>query len=98
MSENLPKSYAMLKKAFEGDSEAGRQATGEDDRLNREKPPVSPMDGRVLRGKGRNVALNFRVTADFKRRFLAVAARKKMTMVDVLEAALAALEAGEKGK
>lgn len=68
-------------------------AGGVAERRALEKPPRNPLDGRVARGKGRNIPLNFRVTEDFKQRFLMAAQERDITMTQLLEEAFAALEA-----
>ena len=94
---NVSNMLGDLHKHFNSE-EAAVETQASDDRLALEKPPLSPHDGRVARGKGKNVPLNFRVTLAFKQRFLAAAQARNITMTDLLETAFEALEATEKGK
>ena len=80
-----------------GEPEAAGAASSEEQRRVREKPPLSSHDGRVARGKGKNIPLNFRVTLELKERFLAQAAERGITMTDVLELAMDALEESGEG-
>jgi len=89
--------FGNVKRHFDADTDnVATPASAE--RTALEKPPLSPHDGRVARGKGKNVPLNFRVTLTFKQRFLTAAQARNMTMTDLLELAFETLEAKEKGK
>ena len=83
---------------FKASADNKAVGVGDAERKAREKPPLSQTDGRVARGKGKNVPLNFRVTQSMKQRFLDAADRHDITMTQVLDLAMAALEAAEKGK
>ena len=61
-----------------------------EDRKAAEKPVLSPTDGRRLRRTGRDIAVNFKVTPDFKQQLYALAAAEGTSMVEILERALEA--------
>ena len=88
--------FGNVKKHFDA-NEGVSETPASAHRIALEKPPLSPLDGRVARGKGKNVPLNFRVTQAFKQRFLAAAQTRDITMTDLLELAFETFEAAEKG-
>ena len=59
----------------------------DDARRSREKV-LSRTDGRVLRGKGKNVTVNYRVTPQFKQDVYDMAQTEHITMTEVLERAV----------
>lgn len=76
-----------------------RQAKGMSlaDRFEAEARGGGKIDGRSLRRTGRTEQLAVRVTAKTKEAYQAYAARHDILLAEVLERALAALEAEERG-
>ena len=54
-----------------------------------EKPAVGKADGRRLRRTGRNTQMNLKVRKEVREEFLALAARRKISMGELLEQLLA---------
>lgn len=63
-----------------------------EDRKAAEKPVLSATDGRRLRRTGRDVAVNYKVTPEFKQKLYAFAEAEGVSMVEILERALEVYE------
>jgi len=66
-----------------------------DERKAAEKPAMSKTDGRRLRRTGRDVAINMKVTPEFKKRLYEASRRGGVPMVVIIERALEAYEKAE---
>ncbi len=77
----------------------GRKRAGSEAEARRPREKVlSPTDGRVLRGKGKTVPVNYRVTPEFKQDLFDLAKEDGISMTDVLERAVALYKRTPKGK
>ena len=73
-----------------------RSATASPPRTEAAAPQSSRMDGRTMRRSGRTVQFATRVSPEFDERIRQIAMREGLLLVEVLERALDAYEAGRK--